>query len=91
MQFSVYALIVDVINIHSFVKNKNMDFLKSLHIQPVNLGVSTGNKWLPASREKITSFSPVDGKEISTVSICDKKSYDLVITTSQKAFIEWRQ
>ena len=26
----------------------------------------------------------------SDVSICDKKSYDLVIKTAQKAFIEWR-
>ena len=38
-----------------------MDFLKSL---PDNPGVSTGNKWLPASGEKIKSSSPVDGKEI---------------------------
>ncbi|MEP7144259.1 MAG: aldehyde dehydrogenase family protein [Ferruginibacter sp.] len=67
-----------------------MDFLKSLQIKSANPGVSTGNKWLPAYGEKITSFSPVDGKEISTVSICDKKSYDLVIATSQKAFMEWR-
>ena len=44
----------------------------------------------PLAGEKIKSYSPVDGKEISTVSICDKKSYDLVITTAQKAFIEWR-
>ncbi|MEP6949874.1 MAG: aldehyde dehydrogenase family protein [Ginsengibacter sp.] len=67
-----------------------MDFLKNLHIHADNPGVSTGNKWLPASGEKMKSSSPVDGKEISSVSICDKKSYDLVIKTAQKAFIEWR-
>ncbi|MEP6926485.1 MAG: aldehyde dehydrogenase family protein [Ginsengibacter sp.] len=67
-----------------------MDFLKSLHINSDNQGVSTGNKWLSASGGKIKSSSPVDGKEIGVVSICDKKSYDLVIKTAQKAFIEWR-
>ena len=67
-----------------------MDFLKNLNILPGNKGVSTGNKWMYASGEKIKSSSPVDGKQIATVSACDKKSYDLVIQTAQKAFIEWR-
>jgi aldehyde dehydrogenase (NAD+) len=71
-------------------KIKFMDFLKNLNIQPVNKGVSTGNKWMAVPGEKIISSSPVDGKQIATVSACDKKSYDLVIQTAQKAFIEWR-
>ena len=71
-------------------KIKFMDFLKKLLIRTDNPGVSTGNKWLPVPGEKLRSFSPVDGKEISTVNICDKKSYDHVIKTAQTAFVEWR-
>jgi len=71
-------------------KIKFMDFLKKLLIRTDNPGVSTGNKWLPVPGEKLRSFSPVDGKEISTVNICDKKSYDHVIKTAQMAFVEWR-
>src|SRR5664279_3951629 len=67
-----------------------MDFLKTLGIRSNNPGVSNGNKWLPVSEKKIKSFSPVDGKEISSVDICDKKNFELVITTAQKAFKEWR-
>ncbi len=67
-----------------------MDFLKRLNILKENKGVSTGTKWLPASRELILSSSPVDGKQIGLVSICDKKSYDLVVEKAQKAFPEWR-
>lgn len=67
-----------------------MDFLKRLNIHSENKGVSTGTKWISASQKKIQSSSPVDGKQIAAVSICDKKNYDLVIETAQKAFLEWR-
>ncbi len=67
-----------------------MDFLKSLHIDKNNPGVSTGNRWISSRNETIKSISPVDGKEIGSVSPCDKKSYDIVIKTAQKAFVEWR-
>ena len=46
------AMIVNVINIHSFVKNRFMDLLKSLYIQGDNPGVSTGTRWLPAGLQK---------------------------------------
>ena len=67
-----------------------MEFLKSLGIESVNKGVSTGIKWIASSGEKINSSSPVDGKQIATVSACDRKSYDFVIQAAQKAFVEWR-
>jgi aldehyde dehydrogenase (NAD+) len=67
-----------------------MEFLKTLNIQSLNKGVSTGTKWITSSAAKINSSSPVDGKQIASVSSCDKKSYDLVIETAQKAFVEWR-
>ncbi len=67
-----------------------MDFLKRLNILKENKGVSTGTKWLTTSGELILSSSPVDGKQIGLVNICDKKSYDIVIEKAQKAFLEWR-
>ena len=67
-----------------------MDSLKKLCIQAENIGVSTGNKWLAGSQEKIQSSSPVDGKQIASVTVCDKKNYESVISVAQKAFVEWR-
>ncbi len=68
-----------------------MKFLAQLKIQKNNAGVSTGKKWLTSKGESISSFSPVNGKLIGTVTSADKKSYDAAISTAQKAFIEWRQ
>jgi len=68
-----------------------MDFLKALGIQASNAGVSTGSTWIKTKGEKISSYSPVDGKIIGTVTAADKSSYELVIKKATKAFAEWRQ
>jgi aldehyde dehydrogenase (NAD+) len=65
-------------------------FLKDLKITEINKGVSTGTKWMTTSGENYTSFSPVDGKKIATVNSCDKRSFDIVLETAEKAFQEWR-
>ena len=39
----------------------------------------------------MSSFSPVDGKLIATVTITDKESYDIVVKKAQAAFKEWRE
>lgn len=67
-----------------------MDFLKKLQIDKENKGVSTGNKWIQGSSEIITSYSPVDGKSIATVNLCDKKSYNQVVEKAGNVFKEWR-
>ena len=67
-----------------------MDFLKTLHIESNNNGVSTGSKWIVSKGEKINSFSPVDGKLIGSVFATDKESYEEVINAAAKAFKEWR-
>ncbi|MEJ7627250.1 MAG: aldehyde dehydrogenase family protein [Ferruginibacter sp.] len=67
-----------------------MDFLKTLQITASNDGVSTGNKWIKSKGNKITSYSPVDGKIIGTVTGADRKSYDEVIKKAQAAFQDWR-
>lgn len=67
-----------------------MDFLKTLNISAANNGVSTGLNRIKSKGEKLVSFSPVDGKEIGTVTGADRNAYDAVITKAQEAFAEWR-
>ena len=67
-----------------------MDFLKELHVEADNSGVSTGSKWIKSTGEKINSFSPVDGKLIDSVTSVDKESYEKIIQTAEAAFKQWR-
>jgi aldehyde dehydrogenase (NAD+) len=68
-----------------------MDFLHSLQINAHNKGVSTGLEWLESAGEVITSFSPVDGKQIAAVTTADKASYEAVLAKAGTAFQAWRQ
>ena len=67
-----------------------MDFLKTLKIEKLNDGVSTGLKWIKSRGERLDSYSPVDGKLIASVNATDAKSYEAVIKKAQEAFLEWR-
>jgi aldehyde dehydrogenase (NAD+) len=64
--------------------------LAELHIASSNSGVSTGSKWLKSNGETITSYSPVDGKSIASVTAADRGTYDQVIQQAIHAFEEWR-
>ncbi|MEY3436473.1 MAG: hypothetical protein RL335_929, partial [Bacteroidota bacterium] len=66
------------------------DFLTQLGISSHNHGLSTGQQWLGSSSGSITSFSPVDGKPIASVSLADRKGYDDVIQKAGAAFLEWK-
>ena len=66
------------------------DILKQLGIKENNKGVSTGINWLQSRGETITSYSPVDGKVIASVTAADKEAYEAVIQKAQEAFKEWR-
>lgn len=66
------------------------DFIKNLKINSSNSGVSTGINWLDAKGENISSFSPVDGKTIASVTGASKGNYEAVIAKAQTAFKEWR-
>jgi aldehyde dehydrogenase (NAD+) len=68
----------------------NTSFLKSLGLKKKNQGTSTGLKGYAGSKEYISSYSPVDGKLIGSVSVTTKGEYQKVIKASQKAFQEWR-
>lgn len=66
------------------------DILKQLNIKTVNSGVSTGTEWLTANGAVIKADSPVDGKEIATVTSASRENYDAVIERAAAAFKEWR-
>ncbi|MCW3110234.1 MAG: aldehyde dehydrogenase [Segetibacter sp.] len=59
-------------------------------ISEKNNGAYTGLQSLQTSGKELDCYSPVDGKKIATVSICDIATYDAVINMAQKAFLEWR-
>lgn len=67
-----------------------MNFLKSLKINAVNSGASTGINWLKSTGENIDSFSPVDGKLIASVISADEESYESAIKKAGEAFVRWR-
>lgn len=72
--------------------DSNMEaIIRELGIQAENPGVSTGQKWLTQTGEQISSYSPVDGKLIGTVTMADREAYEKVIQTAQSAFETWRQ
>ncbi len=65
--------------------------LKALGVNQNNQGVSTGLNWVKSKGAKITSYSPVDGQLIATVTEADRSSYDAVVDKASAAFLEWRQ
>ncbi len=64
--------------------------LRQLGIQQKNIGTSTGNQWIATQEKEIISYSPVDGKPIASVTICDDKAYEQVVQKAGEAFLEWR-
>lgn len=67
-----------------------MDFLQTLGLASNNPGNSTGTQWVTSGGEEISSFSPVNGQLIGTVTSADKTSYEKIIATASQAFVEWR-
>lgn len=67
-----------------------LKILKTLKIEKVNQGASTGSIWISCSGNKIDSYSPVDGKLIASVKSVQEAEYNKVINDAQTAFKEWR-
>ena len=63
--------------------------LKELGLSNHNIGTSTGSKYF-SNGDKISSYSPVDGKEIGTVSTTTHEDYNKVVESAQSAFKYWR-
>src|SRR5215203_1041462 len=66
------------------------DILTQLRIDKINSGVSTGSNWIKTGGKIISSFSPVDGKNIADVVCANDEAYEQAVTTASKAFAEWR-
>lgn len=64
------------------------DALKKLGVKDHNGGTSTGSNWMEGNG-KISSVSPVDGKEIASVGITTAEDYDKAIKTAEEAFKTW--
>jgi aldehyde dehydrogenase (NAD+) len=64
--------------------------LKELGIKQENFSSSTGLKSFTSGKNKIDSFSPVDGTLIGSLYAADKQEFDKVMETAQNAFKEWR-
>ena len=67
-----------------------MDFLKTLNVEELNDGASTGGTWITSGGAIIESHSPVDGKLIARIRASDKANYETVVEKAQEAFVEWR-
>ncbi|RYZ18708.1 MAG: aldehyde dehydrogenase family protein [Chitinophagaceae bacterium] len=59
-------------------------------MKATNAGASTGTQWIAGGGKEISSFSPVDGKEIAKVTLANEEAYEQVIKKAQEAFAEWR-
>ncbi len=67
-----------------------MEFLKTIGIEGVNAGSSTGQAFLE-SNNHIISKTPIDGKPIAQISITTKEQYEHIVETAEKAFLTWRE
>ena len=67
------------------------EILKTLGVEQLNNGASTGSNWLNTSGETITSISPVDGKAIAAVRSAQVADYETVVKKAQEAFVVWRK
>jgi aldehyde dehydrogenase (NAD+) len=67
-----------------------MDFLNDLQLNEINNGVSTGAEWPAASGATITSYSPVDGKLIASVTTASQENYTTTVEKARAAFAEWQ-
>lgn len=68
-----------------------MDFLKTLGIEPINSGASTGCIWQAAEGASLEIFSPTDGKSIAAVRQADADDFAKVVDKAEEAFAFWRE
>lgn len=66
------------------------EMLKTLGIEKINHGATTGTKWFQTKGEIIESFSPADGSLIASVQQATTEDYEQIIEKAQEAFKTWR-
>jgi len=60
-----------------------------LNITSEEKGTAIGNQWYTGS-ETISSFSPIDGAEISKIQLTTNQQYTTVIDKASEAFVHWK-
>lgn len=70
-----------------------MEILNALHLKSTNPSASTDAHWWSntQSEGQIVSYNPTTGQPIASVYNCSTADYEKIVTTAQKAFLEWRQ
>ncbi|HOI87345.1 MAG TPA: aldehyde dehydrogenase family protein [Lentimicrobium sp.] len=64
--------------------------LRTLNIEEINHGATTGTEWFKTRGEALTSYSPADGSAIATVNQATWDDYELVMAKATDAFRTWR-
>lgn len=68
------------------------DLLKKLGINENNPGACNGASggWLKTSGQVLTSYSPINGEPIASVTQATAEEYETIISGAEKAFEKWR-
>ncbi len=72
-------------------ESKTREVLKSLGIQAINPGASTGINWLKTTGDITSSYTPIDGSEIARVTNATAGDYEFIMKTTQEAFLIWKK
>ncbi|HUM47449.1 MAG TPA: aldehyde dehydrogenase family protein, partial [Chitinophagales bacterium] len=59
-------------------------------LKALSSGASTGTDWLKTTGETLESYSPADGRLIGKIRLASRTDYEVVVSTAEKAFREWR-
>jgi aldehyde dehydrogenase (NAD+) len=70
--------------------SRYVKILKELGLSAVNPGASDGRKWSGAGKA-VKVLSPIDGSVIARVKQANKKDYERIIQSAQRAFAVWRE
>ena len=66
------------------------EVLKTLGIEELNKGVSTGAEWFETKGAITESYSPIDGKLIAKVQNATMDDYEMVMVKAQEAYKVWK-
>jgi len=66
------------------------EVLKTLGIEELNKGVSTGAEWFETQGAVTESYSPIDGKLIAKVQNATMDDYEMVMQKAEAAFKVWK-
>lgn len=64
---------------------------KHCEIKTVNSGIFAGSWSKTENRQKLDSFSPINGQKIGSVTLATKEDYKQVIKAAESIFKQWRE